>query len=337
MPQAKRNRAAITILRHVVLWLIFLSIPAIFNPERHSWGITEFARDIIVYPFRWSNALLFIAVFYFNYYVAIPKLYMRQRYGLLVLSVVGWFALFVLVNDIVMPPFLRHRPGFHAFGVSFNLFMFIIVYVSSFMFCIYEQWQRIKVEKLNTEILFLKAQINPHFLFNTLNSIYSLALTRSDRVAEAIVKLSGIMRYTISESNMPHVWLTCEVNYIRNYIELQKLRLTDEIKMSFEVDGDTDGLEIAPFLLIPFVENAFKYGVNAEHECDIRIRISISKDILNLYVSNKKVFIRADRDSGTGIGIETTKKRLDLLYPGKYSLKVTDEADFIVELEIGLK
>lgn len=326
-----------TVIRHTVLWLIFLSIPTLFNPRRHSWQVVEFARDLM-YPSRWSNALLLVAVFYFNYYVAIPKLFMRQRYGLLVLSIIGWFALFVVNNEIMMPPFFRQRPGFHAFGMSFNLFMFIIVYVSSFMLRIYEQWQQIKVEKLNTEILFLKAQINPHFLFNTLNSIYSLAITKSERVPEAIVKLSGIMRYTISESNLESVSLEHELAYIRNFIELQRLRLTDEIKLLFEVSGDAGEQQVAPFLLIPFVENAFKYGVNTEEDCDIRVRIAVAKDKLHLYVSNNKVFIREDREAGIGIGIETTRKRLELLYPGKYTLDIKNgENDFIVELELDLK
>ena len=191
---------------------------------------------------------------------------------------------------------------------------------------------------LNTEISFLKAQINPHFLFNTLNSIYALTLVRSEHAPDAVVKLSGMMRYAVSEANLSQVSLSKEVSYISNYIELQKLRITDKIVITFEVAGDVEGKNIAPFLLIPFVENAFKYGVNAEENSDIWIKIEINEFDLLMQIENNKVFVRKDKNYGASLGIKNTKKRLQILYPGTHVLKIKDgKYDFIVSLYIKFK
>ena len=204
--------------------------------------------------------------------------------------------------------------------------------------CAYEQWQTTKEQMLNTEISFLKAQINPHFLFNTLNSIYALTLVKSEKAPDAVVKLSGMMRYAVSEASQSQVSLSKEVSYITNYIELQKLRITDKIVITFDVIGDPENKQIAPFLLIPFVENAFKYGVNSEENSDIWIRIEINEDDLQMQIENNKVFVRKDKNYGTSLGIKNTKERLHLMYPGKHLLKIRDgKYDFSVSLYIKLK
>jgi len=190
---------------------------------------------------------------------------------------------------------------------------------------------------LQTEISFLKAQINPHFLFNTLNSIYSLSISKSDAAPDAVVKLSNMMRYSVSEANQNFVSLSKEIEYISNYIELQRLRVTDKIKINYEISGDVEGKQIAPFLLIPFVENAFKHGVNSEEDSDIGIKIDIGSDGLLLKVANKKVTVHIGKDTGIGLGIETTRKRLRLLYPGRHKLDITDNNDsFRILLQIDL-
>jgi len=204
--------------------------------------------------------------------------------------------------------------------------------------CTYEQWQTTKDQMLNTEISFLKAQINPHFLFNTLNSIYALTLVKSEHAPDAVVKLSGMMRYSVSEANQSQVSLASEISYISNYIELQKLRITDKIVITFDVTGDPENKDIAPFLLIPFVENAFKYGVNSEENSDIWIKIEINDTDLQMQIENNKVFVRKTKDYGASIGIKNTKKRLQLLYPGAHLLKIRDgKYDFTVSLYIKFK
>lgn len=226
---------------------------------------------------------------------------------------------------------------FRYFGPDYNLFMLIIVLVLSFSLRIYGQMRKLNDEKLSTEIAFLKAQINPHFLFNTLNSIYSLTLSNSEAAPEAVVKLSGIMRYAISDTAKELVALEREITYISNYVDLQRLRTGGKVKIDCEIKGNAAGKQIAPFILIPFVENAFKYGVNPEEESDIQVNIWMDKKKVMMGVHNKKVFIRKDKESGTGLGINTTIQRLGLVYPGKHSLTIDDnEKNFNVSLEITL-
>jgi len=334
----KQKRTMLLVAAHVIAWVVFLSLPAIFKPRPPgvNSSLFMFVEDIMEPP-RWTNALLLMAVFYFNYYLAIPMLYLRRRYIALALSVVACFLFFFLLNYSLTPPELKMRPtgGFEALGNSFNLFMFLIVYVFSFALCLYEQWQKTRARMLSAEISFLKAQINPHFLFNTLNSIYSLALTKSDSAPDAIVKLSGMMRYSVSNGNQDMVSLEKEIAYITDYIALQTLRLTDKIKISYELAGDTDDKQIAPFLLIPFVENAFKYGVNSEEDSNISIKIDIARTGLVLMVTNNKVYMRPDVDKGIGLGIGNTRKRLKVLYPGRHTLSVNDnKEEFSILLQI---
>src|ERR1700748_3501739 len=175
-------------------------------------------------------------------------------------------------------------------------------------------------EKVNAELSYLKAQINPHFLFNTLNSIYSLAIEKSDYTATAVVKLSGMMRYVITDASHKFVSLEKEINYISDYIELQKIRLDDSIKLSYSVSGDPADKIVAPLVLISFIENAFKYGVNAEENSEIKIHIDSTKGYVHLRVFNKKVKIQQVNTHTSGLGIENTINRLQLLYPGRHKL-----------------
>ncbi len=334
----RTKKIGLTIALHSLIWFVFLSLPTPFNPFREDLGPVGMIEDLIEPP-RLANAILLIVVFYFNYCVAMPRLYFRKSYPLFALSVLVCFNLFFLLNYLMMPPdFDGGQPrAFSLLGNSFNLFMFIIVYASSFALCLYQQWQSVKNQMLATEISFLKTQISPHFLFNTLNSIYSLALTKSDRAPEAIVKLSSLMRYSISESGQDMVSLQQEINYISNYIDLQKLRLTAKIKINYEQEGHVDGKEIAPFLLIPFIENAFKHGVNSEENSDIKIKIVVNAHYILMEVANNKVYLNYKDERGTNIGISTTQKRLELLYPGLHQLRIENNThDFKVSLKINI-
>jgi LytS/YehU family sensor histidine kinase len=187
---------------------------------------------------------------------------------------------------------------------------------------------RLKNEKLISELKFLRSQINPHFLFNTLNNIYSLALVKSDRTPEIILKLSEILRYMLYECNGPMVSLEKEINYIRNYLELEKLRQPEQTKIEFNVEGNVEEVEIAPFLFTPFLENAIKHGVNRviDNPCiDIRLKIEEEKGILHFRISNTKPDeepAKHMKKSPGGIGLVNVERRLKILYPGKYDLKI---------------
>jgi LytS/YehU family sensor histidine kinase len=202
--------------------------------------------------------------------------------------------------------------------------------------------QRLQNEKLVSELKFLRSQINPHFLFNTLNNIYSLSLQKSDKAPEIILKLSEILRYMLYECNGPFVSLENEINYIKNYLELERLRQSEHTKIEFDVEGDVEDVMLAPFLFTPFLENAIKHGVNTviENPC-IKINIRVKGKILRLRVSNTKKEIKdkpqLKKKSG-GIGLVNLERRLKLLYPEKYKLKIENTpTKYTIYLDLMIK
>ncbi len=172
---------------------------------------------------------------------------------------------------------------------------------------------------------FLKSQINPHFLFNSLNNIYSLAYQKSDATPDAILKLSEIMRYMLYESNENLVSLEKEIIYLRSFIELQKLRFKENAQVILEVEGQVHQQHILPFILISFVENAFKHGLATDPENPIHINISVFEDKLLFTIKNKKSNLNKDQTGG--IGMVNVKRRLDLIYPNQYKLTIENNTD----------
>lgn len=196
--------------------------------------------------------------------------------------------------------------------------------------------RQIETNQLQTELRQLRAQIQPHFLFNTLNSIYALALRSDEQTADTVVKLSEFMRYTIRDAHRDRVPLTNEIDYIGNYIDLQKARLRDAVTVDYRLDGPVQALQIAPLLLFSFIENAFKYGVNPDESSLIRIHIAIDDNRLRLDVFNNKVNI-SQLDTSTGIGLQNARLRLQLLYPDAHTLLIDDAAaHFHVNLHLTL-
>ncbi|MCX6238251.1 MAG: sensor histidine kinase [Bacteroidia bacterium] len=200
-----------------------------------------------------------------------------------------------------------------------------------------EEKIKIEKEKLNAELSYLKAQVNPHFLFNTLNIIYTLATMRSYQTAEAVMKLSKLMRYVISDIQAPFVPLEKEIGYIENYIELLRLRMAKNNQICFNILGNPEGLQISPFILIPFVENAFKHGTSAVEPMLIDITIAVSNDELYFSVKNNKLNITSQDDESTGIGNENTRKRLEMIYKENYTLQIIEtDKTFEVKLKVVL-
>jgi len=339
------------ILLHVTGCIFFLMMPIIFSPdflneERPLFSIPPFQRDFLSY-------ILLLVFFYLNYFVLVPKMYLTKKYLMFGLAALACFLFVAIIPDLIFaqeafrpqrPPGGPHPQFFrpqHRFPflrqVYHHLFPFLIVLVLSLLFRIYIRWKQAEQEKANAELSYLKAQINPHFLFNTLNTIYSLVIKNSPNTADAVLKLSGMMRYVLTEGNNTHVSLEKEINYISDYIELQKLRVRNSVQLNYTVSGDTGGKKIAPILLIPFIENTFKYGVNPEAESAIDISIQVADDLLVMEVKNKKVPINTLKEEKSGLGIENTKFRLQLLYPGAHQLSIKDSKDnFEVRLSLSL-
>ncbi|QHV96468.1 sensor histidine kinase [Spirosoma endbachense] len=195
---------------------------------------------------------------------------------------------------------------------------------------------QVENDQLQAELRQLKAQIQPHFLFNTLNSIYALAIRQDERTADTIVKLSEFMRYIIRDAHLDKVDLAKEINYIANYIDLQKARLRDSVQVNYQLEGDEKQLKIAPLLVFSYIENAFKYGVSPDEDSQIDIHIHIGKTSLTLYVANKKVQVNSFENS-TGVGLQNTRERLRLLYPDAHELIIDNTpTDFHVHLSLTL-
>jgi two-component system, LytTR family, sensor kinase len=196
---------------------------------------------------------------------------------------------------------------------------------------------RLAASHYSTEIKFLKSQINPHFLFNTLNNLFSMAQKKgNDELADGISKLSGMMRYMIYESNADTVPLPREIEYLQNSIQLNKLRFADaEVKVNFQYPERMEGIVIAPMLFIPFVENAFKHGVQIEGESLIDISIKlVNKQIIFRCQNPVRHTRKMDEDTG-GIGLENVRRRLELVYPHQHQLTIkNDEECYLVELKI---
>ena len=247
------------------------------------------------------------------------------------------------------PEMLRERimkQGMHGgpphenrffFHIEHNFTKFFLVFILSLLLRINDQLKRTQKEKMGAEISYLRAQINPHFLFNTLNSIYSMAIAKSDNTPTAVVKLSAMMRYAITEAHRDFVPLEKEIGYISDYVDLQKFRLGNTVKLSHRVTGNASGKMIAPLILISIVENAFKYGVNPEENSSILVDLTVHEYFLVFLVRNNKVRTNVDSNEKSGIGIENTKSRLNLLYPGKYKFEITENpVDYSVLLTLQL-
>ena len=225
------------------------------------------------------------------------------------------------------------------------LLLFIGILGVSIAYFFLKEWAkadvlRVKLEanQLSTEVKFLRSQVNPHFLFNTLNNLFSMAQAKgNDDLADGISKLSGMMRYMIYDSNAESVPLNKEIEYLEDCITLNKLRYADdEAKVTFDYPAQPAGVTIAPMLFIPFVENAFKHGVAIGQTSAIDIAIIISNQKLIFTCVNPK-YKAKKMDEESGIGLENVKRRLDLLYPGKHQLQISDgDREYFVNLEIDL-
>jgi hypothetical protein len=219
---------------------------------------------------------------------------------------------------------------------------FLIIFIISSGLKVITQWYREKQQlqeleksRVQAELSFLKSQIHPHFLFNCLNSIYYLTLSGNDKAPKTILSLSDFLRFVFTESDSPFIPLEKEVNMLREYLNLQSLRTSEKFELQFVVDGDLGEYDIMPLTFIPFVENAFKYGLSAHSNCFVHIRIAVQQWRLTFACDNSVMSSVKDPARSSGIGLKNIRKRLELAYPDSYSLKIgEDSAGFHVKLQI---
>lgn len=332
------NRKYLEIFIHVVIWLLAIFLPLVLfnNPEQ------ELTADKLL--FFIIHISLFVAIFYSNYLFFIPKFLQRKKFILYIISIIISIGLLVMINHYassqILPEFAApnaHNYRFRGSLIFFSAFLVTIstsIKVTQNWYYNEKQNNIIKNEKLNSELSFLKSQVNPHFLFNTLNNIYSLANRKSEYTGEAIMKLSHLMRYMLDEAKKDTVNLQKEIDYLVDYIELQKLRMPDKSKVIFNLDGNSSEKKIEPMLLIPFVENAFKHGDIFSEDAKISILLRIEERQLYFKVENK-INNALVQDKSGGIGLNNLKKRLEYLYSEKheFTTEVKDDV-FVSELKI---
>ncbi|MFT4016750.1 MAG: sensor histidine kinase [Agriterribacter sp.] len=343
------------LLSHIFFCTLFLVLPVLISsrPDGEPFlKITRpFVRDIM------ANALL-LCFFYLNYYLFIPKFYLPKKYVLYAFCVILCFAAVVILPSVftgrfdirpyegpplpkqqpVMPP--NHNSGIISFlfsEVRHHLYLFVIALFFSILLRTREYLSQVKEDKLQAELCSLKSQINPHFLFNTLNSIYILSIKKDERVSDAIISLSGLMRYVIKDSRDYKIPLQTEIEYLVNYIELQKARLGDTANVRFQCFGDPGDKQISPLILITYIENAFKYGVNPDVDnCVVEITLLVTETGIQLTTFNKKIPLRTG-EPATGIGIRNTRERLKLLYPDRHMVEIKETTEtYSVVLSIDL-
>jgi two-component system, LytTR family, sensor kinase len=314
--------------------MVWLAILVFFVFISSKEGGLDEAIIIFVY-----FGLFNIAIFYLNYLYILPRYLSKRKYLtcaaiiilLVLLSSLLKYGLAFIHRDVILVR-LAEPITFEQYYIG-ALFtgLFFVFLSTAFKFSV--DWflnekvrKNLENEKLTAELAFLRSQINPHFLFNSLNNIYSLAYQKSDKAPEAIMKLSEIMRYMLQESNEPRVSLNREIRYLENYIELQKLRFKGMAFIELNITGGQSDQSIAPLILISFVENAFKHGIASEPGHPIQINIEIDGSMLSFDIRNKKS--QLNKDESSGIGLSNVRRRLALLYPGKYSLDVEEGRDW---------
>ncbi|BAO77378.1 sensor histidine kinase [Winogradskyella sp. PG-2] len=285
-------------------------------------------------------------VFYTNYSLLVPHLLLKKKKipYLLTVVVLLMIAYLVISNVFVFDLYdsrnlLDKRPSKFIIIIFFNAVIIIIGTIIR----VYEQWiendrikTKIEVQKNKTELESLKNQLNPHFLFNSLNSIYSLTVKKSNDAPEAVIMLSELMRYMLYKANDNKVLLKDELQYIENYIKLQRIRIAKNENVKMNIRGAITTQKISPLLFISYIENAFKYGTDFKGNTEVEIDIGVKEDELQFKCINIIGSVAKDQEN-SGIGMQNTKNRLELLYPGKHWLTTVEKDNkFIVDLKLKL-
>ena len=355
-----QNKKLTAVFSHGLGWVILLSLPLLFLGQRAG---SPSPGQILSSWNYWVFVLSLILMFYLHTYWLYPRLYVTKKYTLyagslvlmcfLVLYLKPFDQLITSNRDREMqgpPPELRpplglnsperqqngpHPPfgppdGNGRFDVTSLFLFFLLVALGIAIQTILRLRETEKralqaeADKANAELSFLKAQINPHFLFNTLNNIYSMAIADSEPTADAIMKLSNIMRYVTDEVTANLVPLESEATCIQDYIDLQQLRLSKQVQVEYTVEGNLRQKSVPPLVLMTFVENAFKFGVSNHEPANISIGLAAEEEIITFTCTNT-LFETPRNVVSTGIGLENIKQRLKHIYPNRHQLNINQE------------
>jgi two-component system LytT family sensor kinase len=332
-----RSKVAVVFF-HVLAWVILFTLPTLFHREPDQQEVnfrSMFRLRFLIFDVCW------ILFFYFNLLVLIPRFLNRKKIGIYIFLILFLMASFIAVVNIFPRDSGRH--GFQRDNL-FVIFPFLFIWAMSTVYWFVtdkistEQLMKEREnENLKTELSFLRSQVSPHFLFNVLNNMVAMARLKSDQLEPSLIRLSGLMRYMLYESDDTSVTLVREIEYVNSYIELQKIRFAKSLCIKVNMDpGDNQLIE--PMLLIPFIENAFKHGTGTIEEPVIDIYLKISEGLIDFRVKNR--FNEANeevKDRTSGIGLQNVIRRLNLLYDQKHILSINKENGwFSVSLQIKL-
>ena len=318
---------------HVIFWTATVGFHLFTKMDMiHEAGFDQFLLEIII-----RNGLLAILI-YLNLLVLIPR-YAQQKkiiaYAGLLIVALGLYALLKNSHDVYLNGYVlgdeSRRSLFYNTYYNFSIAIFYLAFsialqLSKAWYFQRELIRKMEVEKLSSELEYLKAQINPHFVFNSINTIYFQIDKQNIHARESLSAFSEMLRYQLYECNGNEIAIEKEIMYLKNYIALQRMRKDENYNISFVVGEDLKGFTISPLLLIPFVENAFKHVSHYPHENEVRIRIGKHENNVELSVFNTKES-KTIMNGHTGIGLKNVKRRLELLYKNRHELVIDNRTD----------
>ncbi|WP_100627637.1 sensor histidine kinase [Algoriphagus formosus] len=355
------SRKNLSILIHTLGWVMLCVVLMLLSPL--SWRMGEIDLPV---EYWWKQVFLvisLIAIFYANQFLIVPRILLKGKTYIYLFLVLGGGVLFfytvVTFEQLIQYPLRMHEtfnpdrpfdPGRRwIYGDMFQAMLYLVSIGLSTSLALVQKWQNdeehrqeLEKQRIKTELSYLKAQINPHFFFNTLNNIYSLTNLDIKKAQEALLKLSRMMRYVLYENQKETTLLSKEVDFIRDYIELMKMRLTDKVKLHIQLDEPTDNHTISPMLLLPFLENCFKHGISSQAESSIHVKLEIMGKTVFFETRNHIFPVNTESPEAKehGIGLVNTQRRLSLLYPGKHRLKFgksDDNQEYYVNLTLNLE
>ena len=335
---------------HVLFWALLLvnSVTANMPPDAYdAQAIKASGFPPLLYLIIRDGGFLAISMtaFYGGYFLIGYSLFPRRRYFLAFLGLLGVCVAMVTVRFSV--EYGINKPFLHFdnyFGRPFNLWFYSKNCLGySYNFCLFGvilfflvHTGRVERERVSAELAFLKSQVNPHFLFNTINDIYSLVYQKSEQAPEALLKLSGILRYSLYGESSDQVNLGRELSYLSDYLDLQRIGSKQHTYIDFRIEGDTDHLRIAPLLLIPFAENIIKHGIIDDPGNPASLHVRARDGRFDLSAVNRVK--EQQKDTSGGIGLINVRRRLELLYPGQHRFEVLEDAgQFRCMLHLTLK
>ena len=319
---------------HVLIWALLLSIPSIVFKAKEFFGLSH--------AYFLVSSVFHIGIFYLNSYLLYPRLITRRRWWLyipaLIVIVQGsfYFKLFLLKLD---PQFVLTDDNRRIifFGIMPFIIASIIFRLISDRINLERSRKEARAEQLTSELKYLRSQVSPHFLFNTMTNLVSLARQQSPLLETSLIKLSELLRYMLYDTSREKITIDDEIEQVKNYLSLQQLRFGEGVDIRLDIKNNAGGSFIEPMLLIPFIENAFKHGIGMVQRPFIYIEIEIVEQKLFFMVSNNYNAENRSKDENSGIGLANVRNRLELLYPAKYQLLVTGENNvFKAQLNLDL-